>query len=113
MNEKGQEFQWTRRRKPSPPRSQPRPDPGKREPGRDRGKPGAQRKPAPATSEADRDVSKPDAAGVANVTETNVVKAKSFNDQVSKAKQEAEPALSLEGTIGFLLPEGRACRPCA
>lgn len=109
MNEKGQEFQYASAEliKLDPPRSR------KARARKGSGQARRTEKPAPATSEAERDVSKPDAAGVANVTETNVVKAKSFNDQVAKAKEAAQPTLSLEGTVGFLLPEGRACRPCA
>jgi hypothetical protein len=123
MNEKGQEFQYASaeliklepeaQADPAEQKKSQKTRTRKARARKGSGQAGRTEKPAPATSEAGRDVSKPDAAGVVNVTETNVVKAKSFNDQVDKAKAAAQPALSLEGTVGFLLPEGRACRPCA
>jgi hypothetical protein len=121
MNEKGQEFQYASAEliklepeaQAGPAQQPPKTRSRKARARKGSGQTGRTEKPAPATSEAERDVAKPDAVGVANVTETNVVKAKSFNDQVDKAKAAAQPALSLEGTVGFLLPEGRACRPCA
>jgi len=121
MNEKGQEFQYASAElikldpeaQADPTQQPPKTRSRKARARKGSGQARRTEKPAPATSEAERDVAKPDAAGVANVTETNVVKAKSFNDEVAKAKAAAQPALSLEGTVGFLLPEGRECRPCA
>ncbi|GEM_PF-1252477 len=67
----------------------------------------SKRKPSkPAAS-----TSKPDAEGVANVTETNVVKSKAFKDEVDQSKMLAQEAFSIEGdgTIGMIIPGARIC----